>query len=373
VSATWKLPLVFLWTCFVLASCHGAGGSGRAPGAAPPGLVVRTAPVVASDVVYKVQSLGSLEPEEMVQITAEVSGAVKEVRFHAGDRVTAETVLARVDPERYRLEAVRADAAYRRAVADWKRSESDLDRRNALAREQLVAPEELNRVQQETERLDADAAAAKAALEIAEQNVRRADVRAPRAGEINTRTVDTGQFVQIGNVLATLVDLRRLRLRFKVSESESLKASEGQTVTFRVGSIGDTEFGARVYHVGGVADPGTRQVEILAWVNNPGLLKPGFFAEVTLATETHRNAVVISEGAVQASERGFVVFVVENGVARERAVKIGLRTGDGAVEVVSGINLGETLVTEGSDRLADGMAVQPAGPSMAAPSAVPAT
>lgn len=342
----------------LLSSCGKEAAPPKGGGQAARALSVRTAPVAARDVVYTIQSLGSLEPEELVQITAEVSGAVKEVLFHAGARVSPDTVLARIDPERYRLEAQRAEAAHRRAVADWKRAESDLARREELAKDDLVADEELNTSRQEAERLAADAAAAAASLEIARQNLRRSEVRPSRAGEINTRSVDTGQFVQVGTVLATLVDLRRLRLRFKVTESESLKAQPGQVVTFRVGSLGDAEFTAKVYHVGDVADTATRQVEILAWVDNPGPLKPGFFAEVTLATETRKGAIVISEGAIQASERGFVVFVVADGVAEERPVSIGLRTGDGAVEIVSGLAAGEVIVTEGSDRLGNGMPVR---------------
>jgi RND family efflux transporter MFP subunit len=366
VYKTW-CPLLFIILSFELSSgCSRSADSGGTPRKAGRSLVVRMAPVTAQDVVYKVQALGSLEPEELIQITAEVTGAVKEVHFHAGDSVKPDKVLARIDPERYRLEAAKAEAAHRRAVADWKRAESDLARREVLGKENLVAVEELNRARQEAERLAADSAAAKAAWDIALQNSQRAEVRPPRAGEISTRTVDTGQFVQVGNVLATLVDPRRLRLRFKVSESESLKSKEGQTVTFKVASLGESAFTARVYHVGDVADPGTRQVEILAWVDNPGVLKPGFFAEVTLATGLHKGAVVVPESAVQASERGFVVYVVENGKAVERTVKLGLRTGQGAVEIVSGITASETIVIEGSDRLASGVAVEPASEKPAA-------
>ena len=340
------------------AGCGGGKGD-AAPRKGGKGLAVRTAVVTARDVAYEVRVLGSLEPEELVQIPAEVGGSAKEVRFNAGDRVTPETVLVRIDPDRYRLEAERADATYRKAVADWKRSEADTARREALAKESLVAVEELSRSRLETERLLADAAAAKAALGIAQQNLERSAVRAPRAGVVNTRTVETGQFVQAGNVLATLVDPRRLRLRFKVSESESLKARVGQSVGFRVAALGERSFAARVYHVSAVADPATRQVEVLAWVENPGVLRPGFFAEVTLDTGTHANAVTVPEGAVQATERGFVVYVVEGGKALARTVKIGLRTGDGSVEIVSGLAAGQTIVVEGSDRLSDGIAVEP--------------
>jgi membrane fusion protein, multidrug efflux system len=357
LTATPQTLFAVILACVMTVACgekskSGAGGrSGR-------GLAVRTATVAAHDVIYKVKALGSLEPEELVQITAEVSGAAKEVAFQAGDRVWPEKVLVRIDPERYQLQVDQAVAAHRRAIADWKRAESDLARRDVLAKSQLVAVEELNRSRQETERMAADAAAADAALKIAVQNLERSSVRAPRAGQINTRTIETGQFVQVGTLVATLVDPRRLRLRFKVSESESMKAQEGQVVAFRVVSLGDKDFAARVYHVNKVADPATRQVEVLAWVENPGVLKPGFFAEVTLATGTNKNAVVVTESAIQASERGFVVYVVERGKAKERPVQIGLRTGGGTVEIVGGLKAGETIVTEGSDRLTDGIEVE---------------
>lgn len=358
VSRSGNAFVAVVVACGLSAGC-GGGKTAAAPRKGAKGLAVRTAVVASKDVAYEVKVLGSLEPEELVQIPAEVGGSAKEVRFNAGDRVTTETVLVRIDPERYRLEAERAEAAYNRAVADRKRSESDTVRREALAKESLVAVEELNRSRLETERLAADAAAAKAAWGIALQNLERSAVRSPRPGVVNTRTVETGQFVQAGNVLATLVDPQRLRLRFKVSESESLKAKVGQSVAFRVAALGERSFAARVYHVSGVADPATRQVEVLAWVENPGVLRPGFFAEVALDTGTHANAIAVPEGAVQATERGFVVYVVEEGKALAKPVKIGLRTGSGSVEIVSGLVAGQTIVTEGSDRLSDGIAVEP--------------
>jgi multidrug efflux system membrane fusion protein len=319
---------------------------------------VRVAPVAVQDVIYEIKAPGTLEAEELVQITAQVEGAVTGVRFHEGDKVGVGTVLLRIDPDRYRLELKRAEANYQRAVADSRRAVSDLSRREQLAEEQLVAAEELNRARQEAERLEADAQSAKAARDIAAQNVARSDVRPPQAGIVNTRTVETGKFVKAGDVLATLVDVTRLRLRFKVSEAESLRAREAQTVRFGISSLGPREFQATIYHVGDLADPATRQVEVLAWVKNPGELKPGFFAEVTLASETRRDALVVPESAVQASEKGFVTYVVQDGKAHLHPVEIGLRTGTGLVEIQSGVKAGDVVVVEGSDRLTDGLAVQ---------------
>jgi len=268
------------------------------------------------------------------------------------------TLLLRIDPDRYRLEAQRAQAVIEQSRAEQERAGADLRRREALAQNDLLSAEELNRSRSDSTRLTASVEVAQAALGIAQQNLQRAEVRPQVSGVINTRTVDTGQFVRTGTVLATIVDSSRLRLRFKVSEGESLRANVGGSVTFRVAPLGPRDFTAQIYHVGRIADTTTRQVEVLAWVDSMGELKPGFFAEVTLAGEERKSALVIPEGAIQASERGFVTYVVEGGTAKLRPIQQGLRTGTGLVEILSGLKPGETVVTEGSDRLADGIPIE---------------
>jgi multidrug efflux system membrane fusion protein len=125
-----------------------------------------------------------------------------------------------------------------------------------------------------------------------------------------------------------------------------------------VSALGTRDFMARIYHVGQVADPVSRQVEVLAWVRNPGVLKPGFFAEVSLPGASRSEALVVPEGAVLASEQGFIAYVVDGGSVHEKPIQLGLRTGDGLVEILDGLTRGETVVVEGSDRLADGSPVR---------------
>jgi RND family efflux transporter MFP subunit len=355
---THKPLLVVALAAAALGFACGGGGDAAAARPQRPALRVRVAPVGVQDVVYQIKSLGQIEARDMVQVTAELDGVARDVRFREGDHVGPGTVLLRIDPDRYRLEAERAQAVLQQSRAEQDRAEADLKRREALAQNDLLSVEELTRSQGETARLGASVDVAKAALGIAQQNLQRAEVRTPGSGIINTRTVDTGQFVRTGTVLATIVDASRLRLRFRVSEGESLRANVGGGVTFRVAPLGPRDFTARIYHVGRIADTTTRQVEVLGWVENPGELKPGFFAEVTLAGEERKSALVIPEGAIQASERGFVTYVVENGTAKLRPIQQGLRTGTGLVEILSGLKPGETVVTEGSDRLADGIPIE---------------
>jgi multidrug efflux system membrane fusion protein len=332
----------------------GPGGRGRAPA-----IPVRAGLVKVEQVTYSIQAVGSLEAEDMIQVTAEVDGVLTQVNFREGDQVGKGTVLATIDPERYRLEADRAEANYRRAIAEGAQAAATLARREALAKENLVSVEDLNQSRTADERFAADAAAAKAARDLAAQNLSRSWVKPRRGGVIDKRLVDTGTFVRTGTQIAALVDLSRLRLRFRVSETESLKAKKGQIARFRVAAAGDRDFGATIYHVGQVADPTSRQVEVLAWVQNPGVLKPGFFAEVSLPSESKKDAIIIPETAVQASDRGFVAFVIQDGKAQVRQVELGPRTGGGLVEILSGLNPGETIVFQGSDRITNGTAVIP--------------
>ncbi len=351
-------PFVLLPLAAFLAAACGRPGETAAARPRRPALRVRAAPIATQDVVYQIKALGSLEAQDMVQVTAQVEGVASEVRFREGDRVTPQTVLLRIDPERYQLELERAQAALEQANAEQVRAEAELKRRESLANSALLSAEELTRSRSDSARLTASVDVARAALGIARQNLQRSELRSQMAGVINTRSVDTGQFVRAGTVLATIVDSSRLRLRFKVSEAESLQATVGGSVSFRVAALGPRDFGARIYHVGRIADSTTRQVEVLAWVDNPGPLKPGFFAEVTLAGQERKRALVVPESAIQASEQGFVTYVVEKGQARLRPIQVGLRTGTGVVEILSGLKAGETVVTEGSDRLGDGIPVE---------------
>ncbi len=371
---THKCLLVLPLVASALGSGCGSGGTAAAARQQRSALRVRVAPVAVQDVVYQIKSLGQIEAQDMVQVTAQVEGVATDVRFREGDRVGPGTVLLRIDPDRYRLEAERAQATLEQAWAERDRAGADLKRRETLAENELLSAEELNRSRSDSTRLTASVEVAKAALGIAQQNLARSEVRPQVSGVINTRTVDTGQFVRVGTVLATIVDSSRLRLRFKVSEAESLRATVGGSVTFRVAPLGPRDFTVRIYHVGRIADSTTRQVEVLGWVDNPGELKPGFFAEVTLAGERREHALVVPESAIQASEQGFVTYVVEGGAARLRPIQLGLRTGTGIVEILSGLKPGETVVTEGSDRLGDGIPVEivtGGGPKAADGGAVP--
>lgn len=339
-----------------------AAASGQGP--AERVLRVGTAPVSLRDVTYTIEAVGSIEAEEEIQVVAGVEGVVTSIRFREGDVVTPETILATIDPDRFRVEAERAKANLDKIEAQHRQAVSDLKRREALLviEPPLISDEEVERARQEAERLRASVAEARAQYELAALDQKRSIVRALVPGVINSKSVSTGQHVKAEAVLATLVDASRLRLRFKVSEQESVRLRDGLEVRFRTASLPGREFTARVFHVSASADPATRMVECIARIasgGGRGSLKPGFFAEIRADVGNHPGAIVIPERAVLPTEKGFVVFEVVDGRAFARGVSLGLRTRDGYVEILSGLGKQAVVVTDGGNILRDGVAVQP--------------
>jgi multidrug efflux system membrane fusion protein len=322
---------------------------------------VEVEPVEARDVEYVVSAVGSVEAFETVQITARVAGVVEQVRFMEGQAVKKGDVLAEIEPTRYSIAVRSAQASLEKAQAVLVEARAAAARR-ASANEQspgLLPAEQLDSAQVRASTAAAEASAAKAALEQAELNLRDAYVKAPMNGVLQSRTVQTGQYVQPGTVLATLLRREPLLLRFSVAEADVERLKPGMPARFTVRADGNTYTG-RISHVADAADPTSRMVGVTAEVGGKEAqaLRPGAFATVSVPVGTTRGAPVIPQTAVRPSERGFLAFVVEDGKARERVVELGLRTADGRVEVRQGLKPGERLVVRGAEALKDGVGVR---------------
>ncbi len=377
MSVPRPVPTALVLLGSALAACSG-GGQGSAPGRPVRRVPVEVRPAESRTVTYSIQTVGSLQARETLRVPARVAGVVQDIAFQEGTYVTPDKVLARIDPERYRLTAARAEATYLQAQAAAREAEAALEKRKALHERDpgWVTKEELDNFTAQLEGARAALEAARAAWDLARKDLADSDVRADYAGVIDQKMVDTGQYVTVGTVLASLIDTRRLKLSFRVSESESARLEKGLAVKFRVKAIPGREFEARLYHVGETADPATRMVECLAWVENPdGTLRPGFFADVTAEVESRQGSIVAPQTAVLPTERGFVVWVVrgEDEVER-REVRLGLYTRDGQIEILDGLQPGEPLVVRGAALLTDGVRVTiegAAGPAASAPGAAP--
>lgn len=333
----------------------GGGGGGKRPTEVP----VEVEVVQDQRVELLVHAIGSIEAYETVQITARVAGVVERVHFSEGDVVKAGEALVEIEPDRFRIAVESNRATTVKTEAQRLDAAAALKRRSAVNEKSpgLVKEEEIESAKSREAIAAAAVSEAQAALHLAELNLRDAFVRAPLGGLIETRNVRTGQYVQAGTLVATLIRRDPLLLRFAVAEDQAQALARGQKARFKVRERA-APYEAAIIHVAQAADSTTRMVAVTAKVDAAPDLRPGSFAEIEVPITGSVEAPVIPETAVRPSERGFLAFIVDGEVAKERVVMLGLRAGGGRVQVRSGLNAGEQLVVRGTEALRDGSKVK---------------
>jgi len=318
--------------------------------------------VDTEDVQYIIDAVGSLEPEEDVKVTARVAGMVEKVMFEEGSKVTSQTILAEIDRSRYQMLADRAKASHEKSVAEVRKAEIVLQNRQELKKKDsgYVSEEEVATLSSQLQAMRGAAAEAKSSLDLALHDLQNSQVRSLINGVIDTKLIATGQYVSPGAQLASIVDESKLKLRFKVSEAESVKLASvlagDRKVTFSVRPLPGKTFTAELIHLSPLANPQTRTVECLALVGNrDAVLRPGFFATVQAVVATRKKAVVVPDAAILPTERGFVAFVAKDGKAQMRKVLPGLFVREGTVEILDGLAPGDLLVVTGAGALREGV------------------
>ncbi len=324
---------------------------------------VQVAPLVKRHVQYSVTAPGSIDAFQQVQITARVAGAVDRVSFVEGQVVKEGDVLVTIESERYQVAVDQAKAALTKAQATQKSQEAELARRQTAssANPGLIPGEEIEQHQTSVETAKADVSASSQALRVAELNLRDSFVRAPIAGVVQTRTVQSGQYLQPGAVLATILQRDPMLLRFSVTEQDAPRLKPGMEADLTLRESPRT-FTAHITLVGGAADPQTRLVPITAQLDTTEhqyWLRPGAFCEVAVPIGDARDAIVVPTMAVQPTEKGNVVYVVDaKNIARAKVIQLGMHTPDGNVEVTRGVDEGESIVVRGIEPLSDGAPVK---------------
>lgn len=342
------------------------GGGRGARGASADGggltFAVDVLEVHAQKVSYVVTAPGTIEAFERVQVTSRVSGVVDRVAFSEGQQVKKGDALVVIDSERYRLAVNGSKAALEKAQAAQRDVEGQVSRREGAMEQHpgLIPGEELETYRTKTLTAKADTAVAAENLKVAELNLRDSAVRAPIDGVIQTRTVETGQYVNAGVVMATLLRQDPMLLRFQVEPQEAPRLRPGMAATFTLRETQRT-FDAKITLVSAAADPTTHMVGVTGEVaadERKYWLRPGSFCDVSVDVGATRDAPMIPRSAARATDHGYVTYVVEDGAAQERVITLGMSTKDGWVEVRTGLADGDVVVVRGAEALSPGARVR---------------
>jgi membrane fusion protein (multidrug efflux system) len=317
---------------------------------------VEVATVREDDVAAYYSGTTTIEADEQATVVSQITGVVLEIHAEEGQFVEAGTVLARVEPDRYRLEVDRNDADLKRLQMDYQRKKELFDRK-------LVSAEDFERVSAEYE-------AQKAQVELARLDLRYTQIRAPISGFVSERMIRAGNLVELHQAVYRITSYDPLLAVLHVPERELRVLHQGLGVSVRLDALPGTIFKGSVTRISPVVDPATGTFRVTAEIDDAdGLLKPGLFVRVDILYDMRRGVPVIPRTAVITEDEQNHVFVIgEDGSATRRAIRLGYER-NGIVEVTDGVSSGERVVTAGKGSLSDGVRVEVVGAAGGEPKA----
>ena len=361
----------------------------------PPALVVETAKVGWRELQRSVDAVGTLDPNEEVTVSSLVEGTVEKLFVDLGDGVRTGQVIAELDTRELELAVHQQQAALqqelarlgladanasvdeattsqvRQAEATFEEARLRLDRTKKLAEQGVLAKQQLDEQQarydvaeaavrssrETVQNIRATIAARKASLTLAEKKLADARVTAPISGFIKDRLVSEGQFLKSNSPVVNIVQNSPLKLRVDVPESAVAFVRAGRPVQFHVDAFPDRTFEGRISRISPSVDQQSRTLKIEALADNPaGVLKPGFFARVTIQTDRKDRVLVVPSAALFNFSGLEKLFVIENGKVAERIVRSGTRLDD-QVEIVEGLKEGELVAASNIENLQQGREV----------------
>lgn len=317
------------------AAWGGAGSSAAVP--------VEAAIVLRREISSFIETNGTLEAENEVDLVSRVAAPVVLLNVEEGDRVDRGDLLARLDDEE-----IRAKAGISRA--NLNESRLALERAERLHEASLISPEDY---EQALTRFDTS----RAQFESDQIELGYTEIRAPFSGLIIGRYVNFAEQVSPNSRLFRISDFDPLLCPIQVPERDLSKVELDQSAYLTVEAWPDQRFAARVLRISPIVDATTGTIKVTLAVESVGLLRPGMFASVFLKTETRSGALVIPRAALSLDSIGDTVYVAANGTAQRREVELGFQEGD-LVEVVRGLEPGESIVVVGQDGLSDGTPIR---------------
>ncbi len=342
------------------AAAPGAGSAEKKAGGAPAGgksggPPVKVAVVRESAVSDDVTAVGTLLAEESVVIRPEIAGRLVKIHFSEGQSINAGAPLVSMDTSDLRAKLAANDA-------DVTVNRQRFDRAKDMAGQKFMS-------QQAVEEASSNLSRAIAFKQETMAQLAKAEIRAPFKGVLGLRKVSTGAYLKAGEDIVNLDDIGSLKLDFRVPEAFLSKIAKDQDVNVRVDAFPKETFSGKIFAIEPSIDAQTRTILLRARVPNAeGKLKPGLFARVNLILERRGAALVVPEEAIVPKGNASFVVKVVDGKAEFVPVKIGRRR-PGEVEIIDGLKVNDTVVTDGQIKLQPGAPVTVMGaPPVAAKS-----
>lgn len=310
---------------------------------------------------------GTLTADREARIRAEMSGAVLATNVEQGERVSAGTVLGRIDDASVRDAAISARSAVAQATVAAEQAARELQRSKTLAAAGAIAERDVEGADRASLGAQAQLADAKARLSLADKMLRNTIIRSPFAGVVSERAVSPGDIVSPGSAMFTVIDPRSLRVEASVPTTALADVRVGAPVLFTVNGS-DRVLEGRVTRVSPMVDPQTKQVRLLASVpNSAGMLVAGLFVEGRVASQK-RVGVLVPESAIDQTGIVPTIMRLKDGKVEKVEVQLGVRDEAASTfEVTTGIASGDTVLLGAARGISIGSSVVVSAPRDATP------
>jgi len=341
----WSLTQSVLWALFLMLGAAGCqSGAEKSAGAERPPIPVQTITVTPTLIPRTLSAVGSLESPQSTQLAAERAGKLVFLDVPEGQEVKGGHVLARIDYEQ-------AQVAVQVAQVRHKNAQETLARLKTLPAKATS--------QQALDDAQATLEAAAGQLEDAKVVLRKTTITAPFTGVLSLRQVSLGAYLDAGDPIVRLTQIRPLHLIFSLPQRFVSYVKLGQTVRGAASNC-EEKFTAQVSAIDPFLDPATRSVRIQALVpNESGRLLPGMATAVRLELEKIPDALLIPQEAVIRQGTKRLVYTVQpDGSAHSKEVIVGL-VYVAQVQVEEGLQAGEVVVAAGHQKLRPGARVDP--------------
>lgn len=286
----------------------------------------------------------TLEADEEAHVVAKVRGIVQDLRVEEGDYVKKGQVLAQLEDQQLEIEVQRAKSTMDRLYNEYQRNKE-------LYEKKLISAEQFENSKFEYE-------AQKAAYELAQLDVEYSSIKAPISGVISERMIKVGNMVNTDQQVFRITDFDPLLAVLHVPEHEMSKLRKGQTAVIQVDAIRNMSFEGNVLRISPVVNPETGTFKVtVAIVDKTKQLKPGMFGRVRIVYDTHQDAMLIPKNAVLSEDGVNSVYVIKDNLAFRKNIQTGYVNGSN-IEILEGVDSGESVVTIGQSSLQDSALVQ---------------
>ena len=289
---------------------------------------------VAPTTIYdRINLPGVIEPWEKLSVLAKIHGTVVKVEVNEGETVTKGQVIARIDPDDFRIAVDSARATYELATAQHKRLASLFD--------EGIVPEA------EIEKLEAQVKTSKASLENAELMFSRCTITAPISGVIRRLDATEGLLLNVSDPVAEILQVDKVKAVVGIPESDVALVRDIKDVTLTIQALDNKEIVGRHHFLASSPENDARLYRLeLAIDNEDNLIMPGMFFRAQLVKRVITDAVAVPLFTVIKREDQQFVFVEEDGVAKKLPVELGIME-DWRVQITKGLSPGSRVVVEG--------------------------